>query len=91
MIITLDEAKLHLRVDSDIEDTEIEIIIEAAEEMIKNVTGTTFNNTNSLAKVACLYIITDLYESRGLTQSTSEKTKDIINMILTQLSLSYGE
>lgn len=92
MIVTLSETKLHLKIDHNDDDEEIGLMVGAAEEMIKNVTGIEFDGTNDLAKIACLYIVTEMYENRSsILQESSKKVKDIVNMILTQLSLSYGE
>lgn len=90
MIVTLDEVKEHLRIDYDSEDLYLEILIKAAGEFIYNTTGIRFDNTNSLAKVACLFIISDLYENRNAsTEKMNEKIRNIVMMILSQLSLSY--
>lgn len=91
MIITLDEAKQHMRVDSNDDDNYINLLINTSEEFIKNVTGRTFDSTNNLAKIACLYIVGDLYDNRQMTtDKMGERVRNIINMILTQLSLCYN-
>ncbi|GIW49201.1 MAG: hypothetical protein KatS3mg079_677 [Caloramator sp.] len=89
MIVTLEEAKHHLRIDTEDDDAYIQILINAAEQFIYNITGKTFDENNSLAKTVCLLLIADLYEKRELTtDKTSEKVRDIVTMILTQLALS---
>ncbi len=91
MLVTLEEAKHHLRVDTDDDDAQVTLLMQAAEEFIRNMTGKMFDSTNALAKTACLFIIGDMYENRTLnTDKVGEKVRGIVTMILTQLSLSYG-
>lgn len=92
MIVTLEEAKKHLRMeDISEDDAHILLLTQAAEEFIKNATGNAFDGTNALAKTVQLFIITDLYENRVLTtDKMSEKVRSIVNMILGQLSYCYG-
>lgn len=63
-MITLAEAKAHLRVDQDDEDTTIQLYIDAARDYI----GKYINNSNYPAtasvKAAGLLVIGDLYENR---------------------------
>ena len=63
-MITLKETKEYLRVDGDEEDTLITSLIAAAQEYLKNATGKTFENTNELARLFCLVLVVDWYESR---------------------------
>lgn len=89
MIVSLEEAKQHMRIDTGEDDIYIQMLITAAEQFVSNVTGKTFDDTNALAKTICLLIIADLYDKREITtEKTSEKVRDIVTMILTQLSLS---
>ena len=89
MIVTLEEAKQHLRVDTNDDDTYIQGLIVAAEQFVQVATGKTFDSTNALAKTVCLLLIGDLYEKRELTtDKASEKIRDIVTMILTQLALA---
>lgn len=94
MIVTLTEVKTRLRIDDSTQDTELELLIEAAEVFIYQVTGVRFQNTNKLAKVAVFFIIQDLYEKRTLSASTgyksesvSDKTRQVVDMILNQLAM----
>ena len=89
MIVTLEEAKQHLRVDINDDDGYILTLIAAAEQFVQQTTGKIFDSTNALAKTVCLLLIGDLYEKREFTtDKASEKVRDIVTMILTQLSLS---
>lgn len=94
MIVTLAEVKTRLRIDDTSQDTELELLIEATEVFIYQVTGVRFQGTNRLAKVAAFFIIQDLYDKRTLSasvgyksESVSDKTRQIVDMILNQLSL----
>lgn len=88
MIVTLEEAKQHLRVDNIDDDDYITLIIEAIEEFITNMTGKTFDGTNKRAKILCLLIIGDLYDNRSpFTGKVGDKISPIVNMMLIQLSL----
>lgn len=89
MIVTLEEAKQHLRIDTTYDDVYIQMLISAAEKFIQDATGKTFDSTNPLAKSIVLLLIGDLYEKRELTtDKVGEKIRDIVTMILTQLALS---
>lgn len=89
MIINLEEAKTHLKIDFDSDDKYIELLIKASEEFIYNSTGKNFNEQNSLAKIASLFIVSDLYENRTMsTDKMNENIRSIVNMILVQLSIS---
>jgi hypothetical protein len=94
MIVTLTEVKTRLRIDDSTQDTELELLIEAAEVFIYQVTGVRFQNTNKLAKVVVFFIIQDLYEKRTLSasagyksESVSDKTRQVVDMILNQLAM----
>jgi len=88
MILSLSEVKQHLRIDFDDDDNYLLLLIASAEQFLKNTTGKTFDITNALAKTACLLLVADLYEKRTLaTDKASEKIRDIVTMILTQLAV----
>lgn len=87
MIVTLEEAKLHLRIDSDVDNVYIEGLIKASEQFIKNGTGKVFDETNCLAKSVCLLLVADMYENRvTTTEKTGIKIREIVSMMLTQLA-----
>ena len=89
MIVTLEEAKQHLRVDTNDDDAYIQGLIAAAEQFVQSTTGKVFDSTNALAKTVCLLLIGDLYEKRELpTDKVGERIRDIVTMILTQLALA---
>lgn len=85
LIIDRDEAKLYLRIDGNEDDILLDTLIAAAEEYIKNATGKEFDNSNRLAKLLCLVLITDWYENRAQTDKISEKYRFTVQTILGQL------
>lgn len=92
MIVTLEEAKEWLRIDGDYDDMVIEMLIESAEQYLKNATGKEFDSSNRLAKLFCLVLIVDWYENRHLMgQKTSEQVRYTIQSMLAQLKYAGGE
>lgn len=69
-IITLSEAKEHLRVDHSIEDTLIQLYIDTAEEYIENYLNAPSLPYNNSLRAAALLTVSDLYENR---QGAGEK------------------
>jgi len=91
MVVSLDEAKLYLRVDSADEDALISTLIEASEEYLRNATGREFDEGNRLAKLFCLALVTDWYENRQYTGRPSENVRPILTSILAQLNHCYED
>lgn len=89
MIITLEETKGYLRVDSTEDDALITSLIDAAETYLSNATGNTFNGTNGLAKLFCWVLVTDWYENREHVGRASDKVRPIVESMLAQLSHCY--
>lgn len=86
MIITVEEAKKHIKVDGSEEDTYIEGLIKMSEKFIKNGTGKTFNDTNFIAKTVSLMLVADMYENRvTTTDKVGSKTRELVLMMLIQL------
>jgi len=91
MIVTLEEAKEHLKVDGNEDDTYIQNLIGASEQFIKNGTGKIFDGTNYLAKTVCLLLVADMYENRiTTTDKVGAKMREIVSMMLTQLAYDDG-
>ena len=63
-IISLSEAKEHLRVDQNNEDTLIQIYINAADEYIANYLNSASYPKNNAIKAAALLVVGGLYENR---------------------------
>lgn len=87
----LSEVKQYLRVfdESDEEDLEIQMMIEAGKESIRLSTGKRFNEENPLHRLClCLYVSHN-YENRGIY--TLDKHKNLDFSIQTMLTLiKYG-
>jgi uncharacterized phage protein (predicted DNA packaging) len=88
MIVSLEEVKTWLRVDFADDDALLTTLINAAELYLKNATGVEFDDTNSLAKLFCMTLISDWYENREMIGKATDQTRPIIQSILTQLT--YG-
>ncbi|HHH0073587.1 TPA: head-tail connector protein [Yersinia enterocolitica] len=75
-MITLDEAKLHCRVDDDYEDSLIQIYIDAALEVCQQHIGKRFDaglEFNPAIRVGCLMYVSQLYEGRTMVSEVEAK------------------
>lgn len=92
MILSLDEAKLFLRLESDFtdEDTLIQSLIDASIEHLNNATEIAFDNTNPLAKLYVSVLVSDFYDNRCVTEELKTRTRLTLSSILLQLQYSYG-
>ena len=89
MILTLKETKEWLRMDEEDEDSTIELLIQAAEEYLKNATGRVFDSTNNQARLFCLILVTEWFENRDMIGSkVSEKVRFSVQSMLLQLQYS---
>lgn len=83
--MTLEEVKLYLRVDADIEDTLIQSLMNTAKEMIENILRyklTEFEIIPETINQAMLFIVATLFESRQVGNSgNSIKMDDLINTV----------
>lgn len=85
MIITLDEAKLYLRIDSDDEDDLITKMIDSAEHLcmdVSRLTAEELHAEKATTRVAILYTIAYLYEHR--------EEADLHELIMMLRSLLFG-
>jgi len=90
MIIELEETKVFTKAEYEEEDEIIQLLIDVAEEGLKNATDKVFDNKNSLARLYCLVMVKDLYDNRETTvDKASEKVRYTIQSILLQLQLCY--
>lgn len=92
MIVSINEVKEFLRIEKENtdEDLLLQTLIYAAEEYLKNATGNTFENTNNLARLFCMILISDWYENREYIGKASERVRDTVNSMITQLKYCYG-
>jgi len=91
MIVSLDEVKLYLRLETDYidEDILIQTLIDSAEESLKNATGIVFDNTNNLAKLYVIILVADFYDNRSAIQDIKTKTRTTLESIILQLQYCY--
>lgn len=90
MIVSLEETKEWLRIEHNDEDNTLLMLINAAETYLQNATGNTFDNTNNLAKLFCLVLVTDWYENREMVGKASEKVRQTVESMVAQLSHCYA-
>ena len=74
-MVTLEEAKAHIKVESDDEDTLIQTYISAGEDFIQRYCGQDFeDNLPPVVKVACLMVIAGMYEGRQHVLMTENRS-----------------
>ena len=88
--LTLESVKNYLRVDFDDDDTLIEMMMDTAKEYIKDAVGA-FDETKPRHNMILLAVVAHLYENRLLQGQSSGKITRIINSMLLQERLDYGE
>ena len=67
MLVTVDEAKLYLRLDGTEEDALIQTLLETAESLCQDIVRTNFDEMEEvpeIVKVGIRYAVTYLYENR---------------------------
>lgn len=74
-IVTLDEAKIWLRIDHDEEDDLIRMLIESARQYLIKATGREWSRANTTARLVMLALIAEWYENRGVMGYMTEQTR----------------
>lgn len=83
MIVSLEEAKLYLRVDGDAEDALITVFIETAEEICEGILRSSlseFEEIPDTVKQAIMYVVANLYEKRETLDM--KEVMDIVSRLL---------
>lgn len=83
-MLTLDECKLYLRVDSDEEDVLITSLIQTATEMIEDILRhklTEYEIVPEIIKQSMLYIVSTLFESRQVGSANEIKMDELITTV----------
>lgn len=94
MTIDINLIKKYLRIDDGYtdEDDLIQMMINNALTYIQNA-GVTIDETNAnqvaLAQLVVAILVSDWYENRNLTTTTSEKIRDIVSSMINQLKYCY--
>lgn len=86
MIVTLDEAKLWLRIDGDEDDNLVQLLIDGAAQYILDATGRKWGGENNTAKICALAIIADNYENRETTAKSGMSIRPAIQSMIKQLT-----
>lgn len=81
-IVSLSEAKSHLKVDQSDEDTLIQLYIDAAVDYIGGYLNNPSFAYNSSIKAACLLIVGDLYENREAGSDVEIKRNPSVDSLL---------
>ena len=82
-LLSLDEIKLHVRLDSDAEYNLLTLYADAAEDYLARYTGRTFTTENlpAIGKVALLMLVAGMYENRE--NSTASENRFYENKLAT--------
>ena len=83
-MLTLEESKLYLRIDSDDEDTLITSLNKTAQEMVEDILRyqlTEFDTIPETINQSMLYIVSTLYESRQVGNANAIKMDELIETI----------
>lgn len=94
MTIDINLIKKYLRIDDGYteEDDLIQMMINNALTYIQNA-GVLIDETNTsqvaLAQLVVAILVSDWYENRNLTTTTSEKIRDIVSSMINQLKYCY--
>ncbi len=83
-MLTLEESKLYLRIDSDDEDVLITSLIQTAKEMVENILRyelTEFDTIPQSINQSMLYIVSTLYESRQVGNANAIKMDELIETV----------
>jgi hypothetical protein len=82
MLVSLTEAKTHLKVSDSTEDSLITIQIRAAEDLIRKILNNPSPPVTYAVKAAALLIIGDLYENRtGAVQDELTPNPAVMNLL----------
>lgn len=92
----LDDVKAYLRIDEDADDVVLEVMMQAAEEYIKDAVGF-YEEENPKIKMLYWLVIQDFYENRVLVVKEADKQRlsyvvsSIVMQLQTEALLKEGE
>lgn len=88
-LLTVEEAKLWLRVDGDEEDELIQNLIDAADQYLLDATGRRWTAETPTAKLCAMALVADWYEHREFAaENTSPKVRPAIQSMIMQLTFA---
>ena len=87
-MITLEQVKNILRVDTDEDDAYLELLMKAAEEYIIAAVGAYPQSARADILAACL--VSTMYETRSFAVEKEDKKQAVIQSMLVQLELEHG-
>lgn len=94
--MTLDDVKAYLRIDEDADDMVLEVMMQAAEQYIKDAVGF-YEEENPKIKMLYWLVIQDFYENRVLVVKEADKQRlsyamsSIVMQLQTEVLLKEGE
>lgn len=91
MLVTLDEAKLWLRVDHDDEDVLIQTLTDAADRYLYDATGRSWTAETPTAKICAMALIADWYENRDHNEERQRSVRPAIQSMIMQLSYTPAD
>ena len=89
-MLTRDEAKEFLRVDFEDDDTLIDALLQTADEYLTGAIGAGYPADSERAKTLQRIIVQDLYDKRGLTETVSARTRQLVSDFTLQLRMEMG-
>lgn len=72
--MTVDEVKTYLRIDEDADDMIINLMMQAAEDYVRDAVGF-YESDNAKIKMLYLLVMQDLYENRTLVVKEADKQR----------------
>lgn len=88
-MLSLEETKLYLRIDSDEEDNLITSFMKTAQEMVEDVLRYPLSEYTTIPEIvrqAMLYIVATLYESRQVGNGNEIKMNELVETVRRMLS-----
>lgn len=86
-MVTLEQIKNIIRVDTDDDDAYLELLLKAAEEYIIGAVGAYPDSAR--ADILAAFLVSNMYETRSYTIDKEDKKQYIVKSMLVQLQLDY--
>lgn len=89
-MLTVEEAKQYLRIDFEDDDALIGELLLAADEYLCGAIGKEHDKDCERAKMLQRIVVQDLYDNRGLSETVSARTRQLVSDFALQLRLETG-